>query len=44
MPKKATRKPKKGRNSKGQFLKGFYQPCTKGARIRKAKKINKTKS
>ncbi len=38
MPKKTARKTKKGRNSKGQFLKGFYQPCTKGARIRKARR------
>ncbi len=37
MPRKST-KVKKGRNAKGQFLKGFYQPCTQGARIRKAKK------
>ena len=29
---------KKGRNKLGQFVKGFYQPCTKGSRIRKAKK------
>ena len=33
-----TKKTRKGRNSKGQFIKGFYQPCTKGARIKKAKK------
>ncbi len=38
MPRQAPRKPKKGRNAKGQFLKGFYQPCSKGARIRKAKR------
>lgn len=38
MPKKAAKKLKKGRNAKGQFLKGFYQPCTKGAHIRKARK------
>ncbi len=29
---------RKGRDSKGRFLKGFYQPCSKGARIRKARK------
>jgi len=33
--KKATRK---GRDSKGRFKKGWYQPCTPKARIRKAKK------
>ncbi len=38
MPKKSPRKAKKGRNKKGQFISGFYQPCTKGSRIRKAKK------
>jgi len=40
MPKKATRKKaiKKGRNAKGQFIGGYYQPCTKGSRIKKAKK------
>jgi hypothetical protein len=38
MPRKAARKPKKGRNKKGQFIKGFYQPCNKGARMRKARK------
>jgi len=26
------------RNRKGQFTKGFYQPCTKGSQIRKAKR------
>ena len=36
--KTSTKKSRKGRDAKGRFLKGFYQPCGKGARIRKAKK------
>ena len=36
--KTAPRKAKKGRNARGQFLPGYYQPCNKGARIRKAKR------
>lgn len=35
---RTTKKARKGRDSKGRFLKGFYQPCTKGARIRKVRK------
>jgi len=34
----AAKKARKGRDSKGRFQKGFYQPCTKGARIKKAKR------
>jgi hypothetical protein len=31
-------KTKKGRDTRGQFMEHFYQPCTKGSRMRKAKK------
>lgn len=37
MPKKK-RKVRRGRDSKGRFKKGWYQPCQTGARIRRAKK------
>ncbi len=40
IPKKILRKPKKGRNSKRQFITGNYQPCTKRSRIKKAKNVN----
>ena len=36
--KTTAKKVRKGRNAKGQFLPGFYQPCHKGSRIRKAKR------
>ena len=32
------KKARKGRDSKGRFLKGWYQPCTPKARVRKAKR------
>jgi len=32
------RKSRVGRDAKGRFKKGFYQPCKKGASIRKVKK------
>jgi len=40
--KKATvKKTRRGRDAKGRFLSGWYQPCTHKARIRKAKKAKK---